>query len=224
LTDTTRDIACLYRQLGSYRSDPDLLSNAMRSGNGLFHSQLQSACKFVAKVLAVPQLVASLTHLERSYCLFAGHMTGSYYHYHYRHDRSLESAYLRERKYLEQRTLYDLAFLSAFRALEALVGTTQIKENEIRQRLRVLDNNFGTSFCSKPWRSYHEVFSSGRKKWRFDELITRYLRLRNAVAAHANPNPPFTLREDQVLEIQLLVRSMLYDAAEAEMQAHDGVH
>jgi hypothetical protein len=31
--------------------------------------------------------------------------------------------------------------------------------------------------------------------------------------AHANPRPPFPLREDQVLEIQRLVASMLYDAA-----------
>src|SRR5262249_11533532 len=77
----------------------------------------------------------------------------------------------------------------------------------------VLDDKFGTSFCSTRWKSYHEVFSSGRKRWRFDELITRYLDVRNAVAAHANPRPPFPLREDQVLEIQRLVASMLYDAA-----------
>jgi hypothetical protein len=213
LTATTRKIASLYRQLGSDRIDLDVLSSTMVSGTRLFHPQIRSACKFVERTLNAPQLAASLTHLERSHFLFAGHMTSYYYHRHYRHQRRLESAYLREKKYLEDRTLYDLAFLSAFRALEALLGTAQIKEHDIGQRLRALDDKFGTSFCSTRWKSYHEVFSSGRKRWRFDELIAHYLRVRNAVAAHANPRPPFPLREDQVLEIQRLVASMLYDAA-----------
>jgi hypothetical protein len=212
-TATTRDIACLYRQFTSYRVDPDLLAMAMRSGVRLFHTEIKSACEFVAKVLAVPQFVASLMHLERSYFLFEGHMTSSYYHHHYRHERKSESAYLREKKYFEERTLYDLAFLSAFRALEALLGTAQIHKYEVVKLLGALDNKFGTSFCSTRWESYHEVFSSGRKRWRFEELIRHYLDLRNAVAAHANPKPPFTLREDQVFEIQLLVKSMLHDAA-----------
>lgn len=210
-TATTRDIACLYRQLTPYPVDPDLISNALKSGIVLFHPQIRSACEFVVKILAVPQLVTSLMHLERSYFLFAGHMTYSYHHY--RHQRESESAYLREKKYLEERTLYDLAFLSAFRALEALLGAVQISKHDVGQRLRALDVRFGTSFWSTRWKSFHEVFSSGRKKWRFEELIIRYLNLRNAVAAHANPKPPFMLHEDQVLELQLLVKTMLYDAA-----------
>jgi hypothetical protein len=115
--------------------------------------------------------------------------------------------------YLEERTLYDLAFLSGFRALEALLGGGQLKKHEIGGRLSALDHRFNTSFRSKPWKSFYEVFSSGRKRWRFDELIARYLDIRNAVAAHANPEPPFLLHEDQVLEIQLLAKTMLYDVA-----------
>jgi hypothetical protein len=91
------------------------------------------------------------------------------------------------------------------RALEALLGTVQLKKEKVGKLLRELDDKFGTSFCSTQWKSYHEVFSSGRKRWRFDELITRYLAVRNGVAAHANPKPAFPLREDQVLEIQFLV-------------------
>lgn len=212
-TATTRDIACLYRQRGSYPSNPDLVLNAMRSGAGLFHSQIRSACNFVSKVLAASNLVTSLMHLEQSHSLFAGHMTSSYYQYEYRHERRLESAYMREKKYLEERTRYDLAFLSAFRGLEALLGTVQIQKHEVAKRLRGLDDKFGTSFSSTRWKSHHEVFSSRRRRWRFDELITHYLAVRNGVAAHANPKPPFTLREDQVLEIQRLVSSMIYDAA-----------
>jgi hypothetical protein len=212
LTDTTRDIARLYRQLGSYPSDPDVLSRFMRSGVLLHQPQIRSACKFVRRILAVPHLVAALIHLERSHGIFAGYMTNHHYQHHYRHERRLQSAYVREKNYLEERTRYDLAFLSAFRALEALLDTMQIHKHEVGKRLRATDIKFGTSFCSTRWKSCHEVFSSRRKSWRFDELITRYLSIRNAVAAHANPKPPFLLREDQVFEIQLLVKSMLYNA------------
>ena len=214
LTATTRELASLYRQLQAhYPTNPEFLAHAMASGTGIFHSQIRGACKFVERVLAAPQLIASLTHLEQSHGLFRGHMTSSQYHRQYQHERRLESAYLLEKKYLENRTVYDLAFLSAFRALEALLGTGQIKKREVGKLLHALDGKFGTSFCSKPWKSYHEVFSSRRKTWNFDELIIRYLDVRNAVAAHANPSPPFALREDQVLEIQRLVANMLYDAA-----------
>lgn len=79
LTATTRDIACLYRQLGVDRSDPDVLSTFLRSGTLVFHPRIQGACDFVAKVLAAPQLLASLMHLERSHNLLSGHMTGSHY-------------------------------------------------------------------------------------------------------------------------------------------------
>jgi hypothetical protein len=85
---------------------------------------------------------------------------------------------LREKMYLEERTLYDLAFLSGFRALEALLGGGQLKKHEIGGRLSALDHRFNTSFRSKPWKSFYEVFSSGRKRWRFDELIARYLDIR----------------------------------------------
>ena len=85
LTATTRDIARLYRQLGVDRRDPDVLSTLLRSGTLVFHPRIQGACDFVAKVLAAPQLLASLMHLERSHNLLSGHMTGSHYQRHYRH-------------------------------------------------------------------------------------------------------------------------------------------
>jgi hypothetical protein len=213
LADTTRDIAGLYRQLGSYPVVPDVLCRFIGIGTVLFHPQIRSACNFVEKILAAPQLLESLIHLEWSHGLFAGYMTGYHYQHHYSNERRLQSAYLREKNYLEERTRYDLAFLSAFRALEALLGGMQISKHDLGKRLRALDAKFGTSFCSTRWKSYYEVFSSGRKRWRFDELITKYLDVRNAVAAHANPTPPFALREDQVFELQHLVKSMLYDAA-----------
>jgi hypothetical protein len=50
------------------------------------------------------------------------------------------------------------------------------------------------------------------KKFRpYKEVITHFLDLRNAVAAHANPKPPFILNEDQLFEIQKLADSMIAD-------------
>jgi hypothetical protein len=210
---TTRDIASLRRKLWCNPSNLDSVVAALRSGTGLFQPQIRSASAFIAQVLAAPQLVESLVHLERSHCIFRGYMTEHQYQRHYRPERQLESAYLHEKRYFEERTRYDLAFLSAFRALEALLGTVQIHKDKISKRLHAFDEKFRTSFCSTKWISYHEVFSSRRKRWRFDDLISRYLDVRNAVAAHGNPTPPFQLREDQVLELQLLVKNMLYDAA-----------
>lgn len=212
-TATTRDIASLRRKLWSNPSNLDFAAASLRSGIIVFQPQLRSACDFVVEVLAAPQLLESLVHLEQSYCIFRGYMTDYEYKRHYRHERVFETAYLHEKRYFEDRPRYDLAFLSAFRALEALLGTVQIHKDKIIKRLHAFDERFRTSFCSTQWKSYHEVFSSRRKRWRFDELIGRYLDIRNAVAAHANPSPPFRLWEDQVFELQRLVKKMLHDAA-----------
>src|SRR5580765_4333071 len=67
---------------------------------------------------------------------------------HYRHERKSTSAYLQEKRYLEERTVYDLAFLSAFRAMEALLGTVQIHKPQIPKLLHAFDGKFRTSFCS----------------------------------------------------------------------------
>ncbi len=110
LTDTTRDIARLYQRLGYYSSDPDVLSSFMRSGVLLHQPQIRSACKFVKRILPVPQFVAALLQFERSHGIFASYMSNHHYQHHYRHERRLQSAYVREKNYLEERTRYDLAF------------------------------------------------------------------------------------------------------------------
>jgi hypothetical protein len=212
-TQTITDIARLYRQIWETRVDPDLLVPVLRSGPVLFLDQVRQACDFVRAVLPSKRLTLCLLHLERSHLLFYGFMTSSFYHYHYSRDRRAETKYVRCKKYLEGRTRYDLAFLSCFRAIEALLGTANLKQSEIARRVTDLDRMFETSFASKRWRSYHEVFSSNRKWWRFPELIAQYLTIRNAVAAHGNLKQPFYLGEDQVLEIQRLVEHMLYHAA-----------
>ncbi len=211
--ETSRQIAALCADIWQAPVDPVLLGSAIRSGPILRQPEIAKACAFVDRVLLQEKLAWALLHLERSHHLFAGHMTASYYRHHYRHYRMNESAYVREKKYLEGKTRYDLAFLSSFRALESLLGKPQIKKRDIPKLLKKMDGQFGTSFASGRWPSYHEVFSSRRIWWDYKELIGRYLDLRNAVAAHANPAAPLSLREDQVFEIQRLAEHMLYKSA-----------
>jgi hypothetical protein len=136
-------------------------------------------------------------------------MTSSYYHFYYRWDRRFEKKYLREKKYFENRTRYDLAFVSAFRSIESTLGKPQVKNHEIKLCLNNLDSQYGTHFSTSKWVSYHEVFSRTKKFRSCEEVITHFLKLRNAVAAHANPKPPFVLNGEQLFEIQKLVESMI---------------
>ena len=92
------------------------------------------------------------------------------------------------------------------------VGTLMLRKRDIVELLHQVDIRDGTSFSSSRWRSRHEVFATGRKWWSFSELIGHYLDVRNAVAAHANPKPPFRLSVNQAREIQELVADMLYIA------------
>jgi hypothetical protein len=200
-----RHICQLYRNIWESYVDFDQLCIELGSGFGLRLDQLRHACQFVRTVLSSRQMGLCLIYLERSHRLLSGYMSGSYYHYHYQHDRRAESSYARRKKYLENHTMYDVAFLSAFRAIEALLGTSNLRSHEINNKLIKLDNSFGTSFATCYWHSYHEVFSSGRKQWSILEIIKFFLKIRNAVAAHANPKPPMKLTEDQVFEIQRLV-------------------
>jgi hypothetical protein len=111
-------------------------------------------------------------------------------------------------------TVYDLAFLSAFRAVEALLGcgSRSLQKREISTKLEAFDDRHGTHFSTEKWESLHHYFTTRRRRWSFCELIADFLDTRNAVAAHANPSPPFPLAEDQVFELQNLAGAMLYES------------
>jgi hypothetical protein len=182
----------------------------LRGGVSLNHLQLTEACEIVSRALQTPRIADALLHLEYSYSQVWGFMVGSYYEAHYSRDRKSISRYELDRTYLENRIRYDLAFVSAFRGMETLLGKHHFKKHDVPALLASVDREFHTSFSSKRYRSWHEVFSSRRRWWGYDELIQHYLYLRNAVSAHGNPTPPDFVMEDQVLEIQYLLRSMLW--------------
>jgi len=209
---TRRQILELNKPHSNYGIDLDFLESEIFSSQYLSRGHIGEACKFVRAVLHNRALAESVIHLEQSYAISEMMMNGSYYHFHYRHDRLLETKYSMRKKYLENRTRYDMSFLSAFRALEAILGTERLKKREIQRKLHDFDYNFQTSFSKNRWRSYHVLFTRKRKWWKLEDLISYFLVLRNAVAAHANIRPPKMLCEDQVLEIQKLVGEMLFAA------------
>ena len=191
--------------------DTDILTSELQSGPLILLDQVKWCCEFMRKAMRRPYIADALLHLEQSHYIISGFMTASYYYAHYRWDRRFEKKYLREKKYFESRTRYDLAFVSAFRSVESILGKLQVKKHEIKACLSNLDSQYGTHFSTSKWVSHHEVLSGMRKFRPYEEVITHFLDLRNAVAAHANPKPPFILDEDQVFEIQKLAESMIVD-------------
>jgi len=116
-----------------------------------------------------------------------------------------------DKRYLENRIEYDTAFLSAFRGIEALLQKPHFRKNEVKALLSNADSKNGTSFSKRKYKSFHEIFSSRKRFWSYEEIIIHYLRLRNAVAAHGNIDPPNIIMEDQVFEIQMLLKSMFME-------------
>lgn len=180
-------------------------------GTGLIQVTLENACNILSKALYKPNVLYAIQLLDFSYSQVCGFMVGSYYFAHYRHDRKEMARYHLDKSYLENRIAYDTAFLSAFRGIEALLEKPHFKSNDVSELLYVADSKNATPFTKKKYRSFHEVFSSRRKLWSYEEIIVRYLRLRNAVAAHGNINPPNIIMEDQVFEIQMLLKRMFME-------------
>lgn len=189
--------------------DPDFLLAVLGSGTILDHFQITKACEISSAALRSDALLNALWHLDYSHDLVWGLMTSSFYESHYKKERRAMTRYQLEHIYLENRFRYDAAFVAAFKGIESLLNKTYFRRKEIRNLLKVLDLTYGTKFSSSYYRSFHETFSSQRKWWKYDDLIAYYLKLRNSVSAHSNPLSPHMVMEDQVFEIQHLLRSML---------------
>jgi hypothetical protein len=204
------DIANLINPpFGGDRSINQTMICEIGTGTGIDHVQMRSACEVLDTAIDNNNLLDALMHLDYSLTLVWGDMTGSDYESHYSRDRKEACRYTMERQYLENRFRYDSAFVSAFRGIECILGKPHFRRHEIVNLLLRVDKRYGSNFNSGKYRSWHELFSSRRKYWRFSELIAKYLDLRNAVSAHGNPSPPHIVMEDQVFEIQYLLRLML---------------
>jgi len=217
---TVEDLADLINRIPSGQQVDNIMLRAeLRSGSGVDHIHLDEACRILSRAFAHTRVLEALMHLDYSRHLVWGFMVGSFYESHYSLDRRNLTRYQLERIYLENRFRYDSAFVSSFRGIECLLGKPHFRKPEIRDLLAGVDRSFGTSFATSRHRSWHEVFSSGRRWWKYDEIIQYYLDLRNAVSAHGNPSPPHIVMEDQVFEVQYLLQGMIMEI----LHPNDGV-
>lgn len=153
-------------------------------------------------------LVEALSHLGYSRYLFYGYMVGSYYHCHYKHDRSELSHHQMQKKYFENRERYELSFVSAFKGIERILKVGQIRKHEINDRL--VDLGIPDIRPETTYRRWHETFSGLKKDISYSDIIEHFLDIRNVVAAHANPSPPdhFLISEDSLIEVQLFLSEL----------------
>jgi hypothetical protein len=185
-----------------------LIKAELGSGTGLSHSEIAEACYLLSKALTVPRLLDAFIHLEHSYSLVFG-ITTNWEYSQYESRRQEMTYYELEKSYLENRIKCDLAFVSAFRGIESILGVANLKKYEIPKYLKKLDKRFHTTFSTSDYHSLHDIFCGGPKRWRFRKRIASFLDLRNSVAAHANPHAPGIVGEDQVLEIQHCLKAMI---------------
>lgn len=181
----------------------------IRSGIALHDAQQHNLQQYVTRIMDNPSLRESLRYFRESRRTFNGYMTGSYYHFHYRHDRRSMRARQLERKYRHYRAQYETAFVAAFKALERLLGVNQIR-NQSDSLLDCLKPDVIRSNAS--YRRMHEIFRELPQDTTYGEMAAHFLQIRNIVAAHANRSPPtkFAISEDNLYEIQYFLSDLYY--------------
>jgi len=194
--------------------------HGLEEGFVLSHDHLEQFASVMRALVVDERLREGLVHFQQSRFLFYGYMVGSYYHFHYARDRAEAPRWLMEKRYFEERARYELAFVAAFKALECLFGTTQIRKNRLGRLFAELPYNSITP--TTIYRRQHEIFAGLPASISYRDLVVHFLNFRNAVAAHANRSPPpdFILSEDNLFEIQrfvsLLIMSALKEAVDAQ--------
>jgi hypothetical protein len=154
----------------------------------------------------------ALVHFSQSRSLFDGYMVGSYYHSHYARERRAMRKIEVERNYFESRGRFELAIVAAFKAVEAMLGCGQIRENNLDKKFNSIP--YARITPRARYRRYHEVFRGERRTASYRDMILHFLKIRNATAAHSNRTPPPSLMvtEDTVYEIQWFVSELILQA------------
>lgn len=190
----------------------------LEKGYGVDKNTLDNLVKFLPSVIRDTDLRESLDHLLESRFLVCGFMTGSYYTCHYRADRSAMSRGELEKIYLENCHRLETAFVAAFKGIERYFRVNQIKEDRIDRLFRNIKYD-GITFNST-YKRHFEIFVGLPENTSYGELISHFLKIRNAVAAHGNREPPEDLivTEDSVLEIQEFLSELIGKALESYTQ------
>lgn len=189
----------------------------LNTGVVLLPDQLRRFPPILPILAGEGRLREALLHAEQSRSIFNGFMVGSYYHLHYASDRRNRSTTEMMRRYFEDRAQHELAFLSAFKSIEAIFGGSQLNTRNLGRKFRGMRRHGVTPGCQ--YKRYHEIFQGRDRVISYYDLILHFLRIRNAVAAHANSTPPrhLAVTEDTLFEIQHFVACLIDDWAAAAL-------
>ncbi len=203
----------------SSNSDFDLVSEVLplRSGQFLFAHYLSDVAKYVPIIYEDVHILDSTAHLDQSYALFYGLMSGSYYHFHYARDRVLQSNDELLKDYLEHKPKYELAFLAAFKAIELLIGKGNLNKSNLKSIFR--SQPYSLIQHDSVWERFHEIFAQKPRYCSFEEILEHFLDMRNVVAAHGNRKPPksFLITPDNLFEIQRFASHLIHQAIESHV-------
>jgi hypothetical protein len=186
----------------------DLSQVYLNSGMGLDMHRLQVLLTYLPQMLTDHRVSGAMRELTFSRTLFYGFMVGSFYSSHYVEERRALCKRDLEKRYFEYQEKHDLAFLSAFRALERFLDVGQIKKKNIVSLLDALP--YPAIRSTTRYRRFHEIFSGAARWATYSAMLEHFLDIRNVAAAHANPNPPRPLivSEDSIYEIQHFIQEL----------------
>jgi hypothetical protein len=178
----------------------------MKSGHILQDHEQHYLRETLPKIVNDRRLRESLGYFIESARNCQGFMSLSFYQFHYQRERSQMTPASLAREYRQNRPRYESAFTAGFKALERLLGRSQLKRNDVGQALEELGLP-----SLRPSTVYTRLSEIGREHTRditCSDLVVRFLNMRNAVGAHANRSPPPNLRIslDAVFELQHFLR------------------
>lgn len=187
------------------------------TGQYLFAYYFSDVAKYVPIIYHDAHISESASHLDQSYALFYGLMSGSYYHYYYARERVIQSRDRLLKDYLEHKSKYELAFLAAFKAIELLVGNGNINKSRLKSVFQ--SNPYTLIRQDSVWERFHEIFTKKPQYCSFEELLEHFLDMRNVVAAHGNRKPPkhFLITPDNLFEIQRFASHLIHQAVESHL-------
>ncbi len=194
--DASWDFEKVISALKTRRSLAPHLSPDLETGSGLSDLDLELLPYGLNAITSNPRLAAALRQLNLSRVLVPEFLEHD--------DFQLMTGDDLQADYLSHRAHYELAFLAAFKGVEAILGGSQLKKHSIASKFD--QYRPGGVVASSAYQKRIEVTTVGDKQ-DVGSVVSRFLDIRNAAAAHSNATPPETLRVtlDRVLELQLFL-------------------
>lgn len=181
------------------------------SGMGVEESAVREMAGSLPLLLDHQNIVEAYQHLSASRQLFDG-MVFSRSHLAELEDwESRLSISYRRRARMENRAVYELSFLAAFKALERFCGVNAIKECDLDCIVERISSMYP---AITPRLKYSSRFKGPNRSPSFRDLrsaLKWLLDIRNTTGAHANKKPPRNRQIDwnSVREIQLFTQHLL---------------